>query len=493
MSLLSNFEDFQNNEELTHEMIMTQTDVKFLEPLKEKVNLMKMLICKNDIRSATYFSDLYPEARTALEDVCKILSERFKNNIRIYVGNDGCASTTTIVPGSFNVLTGSNDWQENIKKHFGTKKNTEFKDAKDFVDFSKNVEDYYNILYKNIVALDKELDKFNLKFDNKEAIIYGLPKDFIFVMKLDVCYYLNKKGKDMSAEEFIAILLHEYGHNYTGLEKTYYSIKNSVTLMEAIRETVGNGIKDEISILRVASRKLGGSVTDGGGVQLLADVYNKYTNNYGDDKNGEISRLSNEQQADLFVSRFGLGSSLANALTKDGIWVRYYDKNLDAQWEAAVWSGTILFIYSTLAVVATGVPLLGVIASAAGMLGWWLLLELFLKRYLAKANKFFKTDNKYELDQFRIQRLKQDAIRQLRLLDKKEDAVLCKKLVKTIEQLDEKIKSIVLMTEEIKKNSYLKRVLIEGQFDINSKTILNMSDLIQGMMENNLHYIVTKI
>lgn len=480
-------DDFLADIQLTHEMIFTQTNVSFIKDIRERVTYIKDVITKNDLRNAALFSDGYVEARKSLEEISDILTKRFGVNIKLFIGNDMCASTSTITPGSFNILMGSNDWHEGLKKYFGNKKAAVFKDPKDFVDASKNLEDYYNILYKNVLAMERDLDKFNITFNSKEATITGLPKDFLIVLKIDLCYYLNAKGRNLTPDEFIAIILHEYGHNYTSLEKTYYSIKNSVTLMEAVRETISNGIKDEVTILKVVNKKLGGSVVNGNNVQLLASVYEKYTGQYGDDKHGQISRLSSEQQADLFVSRFGLGGALGDALTKDGVWVRYFNREMDNSWETAVWSSTLSLVGTTIISTAGGLTMASIGILALFTAGWGLLMAALLTTYIKAANNFFKKENKYELDQFRLLRIKQDTIRQIRLLDQKADKELIKKLLSNIDILDKKISYILETQEIVKKSSYLKKILIDGQIDKDTKSILDMNNLVQDLMENNLH------
>ena len=478
---------------LTHEMIATQTNVGFIKEITEKVKFIKDVISRNNLKTSTIFSDSYVEARKELESISEILTKRLGPNIKILIGDDGCASTSTITPGSFNILTGSNDWHGPVKKFFESRKAAVYKDPKDFIDVTKNMEDYYNILYKNIVALERDLDKFHLTFNSKEGTLHGLPKDFVMIIKIDLCYYLNKNGKDYTPEEFVATILHEYGHNYTSLEKTYYSIKNSVTLMEAMRETLSNDIKDEVTILKVMHKKLGGPTATGSNIHLLATLYDKFTSYYGDDKNGEISRLSSEQQADLFVNRFGLGSALGTALTKHGVWVRYFDTELEDSWELGVWAATITMILTTINATATSFAFSGLLIAVGAGFGWGLIIIGVLTAYLRKANNYFKKESIYELNQFRLLRLKQDNIRQLRLLDKKADKELVKKIMTNIEEIDARIKYILSTSEALKKNSYLRKVLIEGQIDKDTKSLLDMNDLVYDLMENDLHVKYRKI
>ena len=240
-------------------------------------------------------------------------------------------------------------------------------------------------------------------------------------------------------------------------------------------------------------RKLGGPTVTGSNIHLLATLYDKFTGYYGDDKNGEISRLSSEQQADLFVNRFGLGSALGTALTKHGVWVRYFDTKLENNWELGVWAATITMILTTINATATSFAFSGLLIAVGAGFGWGLIIIGVLTAYLRKANNYFKKESIYELNQFRLLRLKQDNIRQLRLLDKKADKELVKKIMTNIEEIDARIKYILSTSEALKKNSYLRKVLIEGQIDKDTKSLLDMNDLVYDLMENDLHVKYRKI
>ena len=182
--------------ELTHVMIASQLDVKFIDELKPKISRMKDIININDIRDNSVLLERFPEANDLLNDINAILSIRFKFNVKIVLANTRGASTNIIMPGSFNVLYGNNDWTSSLKKYFESKKNQTFKNLKDVNDFNKNIDDYYHQIYKNVLAMERELDKFNITIDNKNATITGLPKDFYMLFKIDFCFMLNTYGNN---------------------------------------------------------------------------------------------------------------------------------------------------------------------------------------------------------------------------------------------------------------------------------------------------------
>ena len=62
-----------------------------------------------------------------------------------------------------------------------------------------------------------------------------------------------------------------------------------------------------------------------------------------------------------------------------------------------------------------------------------------------------------------------------------------------IEEIDARIKYILSTSEALKKNSYLRKILIEGQIDKDTKSLLDMNDLVYDLMENDLHVKYRKI
>ena len=475
--------------ELTHEMIASQLDVKFIDELKPKISRMKDIININDIRDNSVLLERFPEANDLLNDINTILSKRFKFNVKILLANTKGASTNIIMPGSFNVLYNNNDWINGLKKYYESKKNQTFKNLKDVNDFNKNIDDYYHQIYKNVLAMERELDKFNITIDNKNATITGLPKDFYMLFKIDFCFMLNNKGDNEFADNFIAILLHEIGHNYTGFEKSYYGVKNSVTLLEATRETLNSGIKDETQILRIINKKMGIG-TNGTNGELLLNLRNKMLPST--EEMDILAQTQTEQQADQFVSRFGLGGALASSLVKDSAWIRYSNANIENKLSENILLFVIVYIMNTLIFsLQSGSAFVAIMAvNVIFTAGWFFIMGtyiyLFLRMYSKQANHFLKNKSPYELDYQRVLRLKQDAIRQLRLLDKKDDKILVNRLMDNIVILDERLSFINSIMEEAKKDIF-KKWMMENQFDPKSNSILTMNNLVQDLMENNLH------
>lgn len=486
---IANIFELSLQEDLTFEMIQSQTDVAFINDLRKDIEYIKNVIDVNDIRKASKLDFNYPEANAAVRRVSDTLTKRFGFNINIFLRDHLNCSTNVVVPGSFNVLNGSNDWFDGMKEYFKAKGSKVYKDIKSFIDFTKNIDDYYNLVYTNIKEMEKVYDKFNIVVDNKNAKIHGLPKDFSVLLTMDLCYYLNSKGVNASVDELIAIILHEIGHNFTSFEKLYYKVKNSIVVLEAIRETVSNNVKDNITALRLVSKRLGGPVTGNGETELLIDISNKLTGEYGDDKFGQINRTSAEQQADQFVSRFGMGAALVTGLTRTGYWVRPKYDELEQQIGMSILLAIVLNGYAIWILAGAMVPIgTGVLVLVSTMIASGLIIAGSFSTVKRVTQDYFKHINLYEMDYQRLLRVKQDCIRQIRMLDKKTEKLLLENLLFNIKVVEERLRIIDDIVEYKKANSFIDKYLLNNLMDPKTKSILNISDITQSLMENDLHY-----
>lgn len=486
---IANIFELSLQEDLTFEMIQSQTDVAFINDLRKDIEYIKNVIDVNDIRKASKLDFNYPEANAAVRRLSEVLTKRFGFNINIFLRDHLNCSTNVVVPGSFNVLNGDNDWFDGMKEYFKSKGSKVYKDIKSFIDFTKNIDDYYNLVYNNIKEMEKVYDKFNIVVDNKNAKIHGLPKDFSVLLTMDLCYYLNSKGVNASVDELIAIILHEIGHNFTSFEKLYYKVKNSIVVLEAIRETVSNNVKDNITALRLVSKRLGGPVTGNGETELLIDIKNKLTGEYGDDKFGQINRTSAEQQADQFVSRFGMGAALATGLTRTGYWVRPKYDELEQQIGIAILLAIVLNGYA-IWILAGAMVSAG--TGAIVLISTMIFSAIFIANAFGTVKRvtqdYFKHINLYEMDYQRLLRVKQDCIRQIRMLDKKTEKLLLENLLYNIKIVEEKLRIIDGIVEYKKANSFIDKYILNNLMDTKTKSILNINDMVQSLMENDLHY-----
>ena len=478
------YDEFLREEEvLTCEMIMPQTDTKFLTELRVLISDLANTVNSKDYRNTSVLIEENPGVHEKIIKISEVLSKRFNFNISLTLEPSMSACTTVTVPGSLSILSNS-DWMVSLKEYFDKKKGMIYKDIKTMSDFKRNVDDYYNQLYKNVKAFDKILDNFNISIDLKNATISGLPKDYWLLMRADFCYLLNRKGNNLSPDELIAILLHEIGHNITTFEKLYFNIRNSAVILDAIRDTANNGVKDIPSILKIVSKKMGNNPNKNS-MELLVDLRRTTIGSLP----GEVVQYNNEQQADQFVTRFGLGAPLATGLTKYGAWVRMTNATLVDKIETAVTTGIILslLVIPTIMVPAAFVAATVLLATTVGM---------YISNQLTNLTNNIQakqSDVAYEMDYTRTLRIKQDLIRQVRILDKVKDKLLIKQILESVEIIDEKLVFIENLIEKVKNNSWIERYIMARQFSDKQKSLIEMNDLVQELMENELHLKLLKL
>ena len=478
------YDEFLREEEaLTCEMIMPQTDTKFLTELRVLISDLANTVNSKDYRNTSVLIEENPGVHEKITKISEVLSKRFNFNISLTLEPSMSACTTVTVPGSLSILSNS-DWMVSLKEYFDKKKGMIYKDIKTMSDFKRNVDDYYNQLYKNVKAFDKILDNFNISIDLKNATISGLPKDYWLLMRADFCYLLNRKGNNLSPDELIAILLHEIGHNFTTFEKLYFNIRNSAVILDAIRDTANNGVKDIPSILKIVSKKMGNNPNKNS-MELLVDLRRTTIGSLP----GEVVQYNNEQQADQFVTRFGLGAPLATGLTKYGAWVRITNATLVDKIETAVSTGIVLslLVIPTIMVPAAFVAATVLLATTVGM---------YISNQLTNLTNNIQakqSDVAYEMDYTRTLRIKQDLIRQVRILDKVKDKLLIKQILESVEIIDEKLVFIENLIEKVKNNSWIERYIMARQFSDKQKSLIEMNDLVQELMENELHLKLLKL
>lgn len=476
-------EFLKEEEELTVEMIMPQTDVKFITELRVLVSNISNIVNGKDYRNTSVLIEENPDVHKYIVKISEVLSKRFNFNISLTLEPSMGACTTVTVPGSLSILSNS-DWMVSLKDYFDKKKGMIYKDIKIMSDFKRNIDDYYNQLYKNVKAFDKILDNFNINIDLKNATINGLPKDYWLLMRADFCFLLNKRGNNLSPDELIAILLHEVGHNFTTFEKLYFNIKNSVVILESIRDTVNNGVKDVPTVLKLVSKKMGNNPNKSS-MELLVDLKKTTVSSLP----GEIVQYNNEQQADQFVTRFGLGAPLATGLTKYGAWVRITNANIVNNIETAVSTGIIL---SLLLLPAIMVPVAFVSATVLLITT----VAMYISNQLTNLTNDIQKKHEgigYEMDYKRTLRIKQDLIRQIRTLDKVKDKLLIKQILESIDAVDEKLVYIEAITERVRNNSWIDRYIMSRQFSDKHGSLIEMNDLVQELMENELHLKLLKL
>lgn len=478
MSLLK---ELMLGESLTKEMIHTQIDKAFIPLVEAELGTIKTIINNYDSRKG---SDILSDSTvlSKIDNINKILSDRFGYKITVVNRDDGLISTIPVYPPNFSVLNGSATGFINSMSEYFTGKDKIYASPKDIKDYSKNVDAVYNNILNSYKALRDQLNKSNVMVDNKNAKINNLPNDYNVFIFMNFSYLLNAKGLNVSPSELMAGMLHEIGHNFTSFEKSIYSVYNTVLLMDSIQETINNKNTDPINVIKISYDKATGqkeASKNKDTLSVLSAVYNSLNGkNFGDDKLNQNSRISAEQQADQFVSRFAYGKELSTMLMKVGITERELT-SVEVENNKGVVT-TLVIIMAAGAAMAS--PLVAILPL------WYL---VFSFGFSVGEIRDYNNHNKiYDTGVRRLLRLKQDAIRQIRLMDKKTiESETIKRLEDTILIINMQVK---ILTDETNKG-FLQKFFDRYQYEYKTKKVVNMVELVEELTENDLHYLNLKI
>lgn len=460
---------------LTYEMIHTQSDRVFIPLVLKELEYIKTSIINSDTRNGKVLVDA-KDIQKSITKLSEILSDRFGFQINVIDKMHGNISTTPIYPPAFNVLNGSaTNFIASLTEYFSSK-DLKYLNAKNIFSFDKNVDDVYNNIYKSYKTLKEHLIKNNVVVDNKNAKIYNLPKDYNVFINIDFTFLLNTRGLNLTPEMLLGTILHEVGHVYTSFEKSILSVYNTVVLLDTIKESINNKNEDPINIIKITMGKISGEKNlfkDRDTISALIAMKSSLDGyNFADDKFYQNSRISAEQQADQFVSRFGYAKELTEALVKLGI-----NERMRVESDSMSPVGILLFFILFILFVPAGAVLLVLITYLA---------VISDKSTLQDFNKY---DKLYDTGVRRLLRIKQDSIRQMRLLSKDIDKDLFKRLEDTILVVDANIK--ILTNSENK--TFLNKYFDKHQYDSKTKKVVNMLEITEELMENDLHYLNLKL
>lgn len=188
----------------------------------------------------------------------------------------------------------------------------DFDDPK-YKDSYKWYNDLSNTSYYSLLA---QIKKANITLDLKNAKIVNATKQMSFYISADWYFASDQNATPI---EMLAILLHEFGHNWYELEGIINVYANVVILNDIIREEYGKKGKTPADTLRIFYNK---TKTDmpkdipndmaAATIQAYKDIYRGSM--YQQESVGFFT--NDEQQADEFSARFGLGRYMAEALQK---------------------------------------------------------------------------------------------------------------------------------------------------------------------------------
>ncbi len=413
------------------ESIKVQNDVEFKEDL---VNTCTMLLAsyrkyahyagsKLNIKIDTEFaklnidhkSDMYSSAEydylNNLETLRNLLKDRFNLlNLSVISADDFGGGISILLPRGVNFFNKPLPYQPDMVEVFG----------------------------------DSAIGSINLKTAKLSGDISNLSAIIIFNLDFLINYL------DIAGAELAAALLHEIGHLFIQLEQSYkITVANNLLNEISIDKDIKNN-PDKIRLIMIDSIKVLDSqyVDNNSSMPVLCiSLFKKiikssqlasYTYSYYQEE---------EKLADLFAVRFGLGLDFARwekridkysettSVKYQGVFLEvemanYYSKVIRNVF--LILSGLItLGLIGGVVLITTFLPIIGIVYP----------ITLFLVIGSAFNNGSINANDPHPASYERIELIKKELIRQLKVLDKYEDSAVIKRMVEEIDELDSLYKS----------------------------------------------------
>lgn len=458
---------------LTYEMIHPQTDIAFTKELEDELHFIKSVVNKEDIKSSKNFFKA-GGVEKAFKNISSILSKRFGFSINFIYEEGAGLCTVPVYPSEFNIIT-------DIAKYYTGEarikyKNNESINPKDIKDFTKSSNDVYKNIYKAYDTLNDLLNKSHVIIDLKNARIQNLPKEYNIFIIADVAYALHDKGLKWTPEIMVSGLLHEVGHSFTLFEKSIYSVKNTILLLDTVKEGLNSKNNNPDEIINISYKKITGKSSDGNIINSMigmVDFLDGY--NFGDDKSHQNSRIMAEQQADQFANRFGYGAEIVKLVSTFGETNYRVKTSIELLLESSNIATLILYIVA-------------IILDPIAMFAFIIIL---LFGSILSIRDFNKNGKIYDTELRRYLRLKQDAIRQLRLYNKKD--YINQEMFKRLEDTILLVSTKVDILTDPNNRSFLNKFIDKFEMDSKTKKVVNMVEISESLMENDLHYLNLKL
>jgi len=327
---------------------------------------------------------------------------------------------------------------------------------------------------KYVMEMYKELKKLNLEIDFDKAVIKGLKKDMKSLLFIGKNLF---NAPTVSAEEYVAIILHEIGHMFTFIEVQGRAVRNTTELLEAIiLYKSGKPDKAMKNVYKITNSK-----PDDDKVNVMYNLINKFNNSIlpvtQQLGNPEGMFSDSEVLADSFAVKFGFGKYLATALSDF-----YKSYNFKREYLKLIFNNLIKLIGSVLLASSVGITII----SGFGQIVIGALLIIFLDMVflMLTANTYRTYDKLHE----RLEKMKLEMIRMLRTynLDKK----YVKKIISDIEDVDFIVKKVF---EERSFRGFILAAsnILNMGLELNNEKQVKL--LIRKLIDNDLHYLSAKL
>lgn len=358
----------------------------------------------------------------------------------------------------------------NIDKTFESLSGFSFSFIKDFLQSSKKL---WDINKNNKIDAIKANNKTGF-VNTKLAKVGGYMSEFTHYFIFD--FYSMYEYK-LTPKETVAVLLHEIGHAFTGLEYHYMLEQSNASLRQVMIE-INNNNPDQALYIFNSKISPNTKIIDVDEFKNMTrqDMTFKVFSTYFDTiKSQMISNTYNkttfENLSDSFATRFGLGSELALSLDK---MYEHHGMNGQSFQNYLIFMG-ILYLILVVSLIST------LIASGAFSLAALVFCSYFI------GSGFSRKDMTYDDMKDRYERIRNSMVNELKkyiLVDKK----LTKKLIEDIEQIDILIS---LAIRHITVNSTISDIIFPS--DKRAKYYYNIQRDLEDLANNSLFFQAGKL
>jgi len=432
--------------------------------------------------------------KNTIEAIESIIKKRFGINAKIIGEEYGFFSVITSPPPVSNAINKYADWSYSEIKDYLTKLKEEGLDSekkalKDIYDLNTQIVSILKYKKKAIDELNDRLKVGTVNIDNSNAVITGLPDDYIVFFAINFDTAINKAG--LSAEEMAAAFIHEIGHAYTHIEYTYRTTYNTTVLIDTMHDSIvkrGDNINNTIAL---TYKNLGGEEDISKSNSIIASIklFNQFNNANRSMDDTNHSAIDSEQLADQFAARFGMSSYLTTALERTH---KYFGGNIDYITARNVFNisiGLLIAIYVLYIPIMLGILASGSFLTTIGIGG--IAIIMIMRGILSIAmGEAILNDKTYDVDKRRYQRIRNDVIRQLRT--RKYNKEYTEMITAKLKIIDEVIAGA--SDEYFVNDKVLKRISLFLSKNVRRNVKLQeTNELVEDLMENELHLVSSKI
>ena len=488
---------------LNQEMIAYQNDKPFIEAAKAAIQNVfdKCGVDNSNLNKG--------DGLIAIKELEDLFSKRFGVKVIFGWNNTYDAYTITNCPtfgydtNKFDNLFGTYEVLEKFKekdpKFYDNmvNGNIDLSDPK-YNDVNKWFKDLANISYYSLLD---QIKKTGLTLDIKNAKIINPPKNYSVYINVD--WYHDATTYDLTPEEELGALLHEFGHNWYRLENLMRLYANVDILNDVLREEYGSNNKTPVETLKIFYNKTKLDMPKNLPNNIVAATLMAYQDiirgsSYTQETIGFLT--NNEASSDEFASRFGLGRAFISGLQKTykGVDPTRYDRyqysldDLRSDIGTSLIMGTIAWGLLFGSIIQVGAIAAGAVLFTGGIA---LIISIFVGYFLtsksaASVYEMFKNRGSfYDNIDRRYKKIRNTTIRRLNWVT---DINIKKAILKDIEEIDAEMKPILeslansklrKLTEYFAKDtaSYKEQKLNELLEDLNANEIYVASNIFKTM------------